>query len=82
MPAKSKAQQHLMAAAAHGATFPMARQLRGSMSLGQMGEFASTPTKGLPSHVTSASAAKERSATSSSGHPHRNLGKYLHAKKG
>ena len=82
MPAKSKAQQHLMAAAEHGAQFPMAKQLRGSMSLGQMGEFASTPTKGLPSHVKPASPSKERSMTSSSGHPHRNLGKYLHAKKG
>jgi len=83
MPAKSKAQQHLMAAAAHGASFPLARQVRGSMSLGQMGEFASTPSKGLPSHVKPASAAKERSETGSSmGHPHRNLGKYLHAKKG
>jgi len=83
MPAKSKAQQHLMAAAAHGASFPLARQVRGSMSLGQMGEFASTPSKGLPSHVKPASPAKERSETGSSmGHPHRNLGKYLHAKKG
>jgi hypothetical protein len=87
MPAKSKAQQHLMAATSHGATFPMARQLRGSMTLGQMGDFASTPTKGLPSHVKAskpASAAKERSETGSSmGHPHKNLGKYLHkAKRG
>ncbi len=82
MPAKSKAQQHLMAAAEHGAQFPMAKQLRGSMSLGQMGEFASTPSKGLPSHVKPASPAKERSETGSSGHPHKNLGKYLHAKKG
>ena len=82
MPAKSKAQQHLMAAAEHGAQFPLARQVRGSMSLGQMADFASTPSKGLPSHVKPASPAKERSMTSSSGHPHRNLGKYLHAKKG
>lgn len=82
MPSKSKAQSNLMRAAEHGAMFPLAKQVRGSMSLGQMGEFASTPTKGLPSHVKPASPAKERSMTSSSGHPHRNLGKYLHAKKG
>jgi hypothetical protein len=86
MPAKSKAQQHLMAAAAHGASFPLARQVRGSMSLGQMGDFASTPTKGLPSHVKAtkpASAAKERSETGSSmGHPIRNLKHFAHPKKG
>ncbi len=53
MPAKSKAQQHLMAAAAHGAKFPMAKQVRGSMTLQQLGEFAKTPTKSLPKHVKS-----------------------------
>jgi hypothetical protein len=56
------------------------------MSLGQMGDFASTKTSSLPSHVKAtkpASPAKERSETGSSmGHPHKNLGKYLHAKKG
>jgi hypothetical protein len=56
------------------------------MSLGQMGDFASTPTKGLPSHVKATkplSPAREKAETGSSmGHPHRNLGKYLHAKKG
>jgi hypothetical protein len=83
MPAKSKAQANLMRAAEHGAQFPMAQKLRSSMSLGQMHDFAVTPNKGLPSHVKPASAAKERSETGSSmGHPHRNLGKYLHAKKG
>jgi hypothetical protein len=85
MPAKSKAQQHLMAAASHGATFPMARQLRGSMTLGQMGDFASTPTKGLPSHVKATkplSPAREKAETGSSmGHPHKNLGAYLHKSK-
>jgi hypothetical protein len=56
------------------------------MSLGQMHDFAVTKNAGLPSHVKAtkpASPAKERSETGSSmGHPHRNLGKYLHAKKG
>lgn len=74
MPAKSKAQQHLMAAAAHNADFPMARKVRESMSMGQLGDFAATPTKGLPKRVTQ--------SKSSAGHPHRNLGKYLHKAKG
>jgi len=42
-----------MAAAAHGARFPMARQVRGSMTLGQMRDFARTKTKKLPGHVKS-----------------------------
>lgn len=67
MPAKSKAQQHLMAAAEHGAQFPMARSLRASMTKGQMHDYAATPTKALPAHVAKA------------GHPGRNLGAHLHA---
>ncbi len=67
MPCKSKAQQRLMAAAAHGATFPMAKQVRASMTLSQIGDFAKGSTKGKPAHV---------------GHPHKNLGGYLHPKKG
>jgi len=51
MPARSKAQQHLMAAAEHGATFPIAKQLRQSMSLRQLHDFAATKTKTLPTHV-------------------------------
>lgn len=84
MPSRSKSQQHAMAAAANGAQFPLAQKLRSTMSLGQLSDFASTPTKGLPSHVKPASAAKERSATGSSSHPHRanNLGKYKHPKGG
>jgi hypothetical protein len=68
MPPKSKAQQHLMAAAEHGADFPMARKVRASMSLSELHDFASGSTKGKPQHVKS--------------HPHKNLGKYLHPKKG
>lgn len=37
------------------------------MTMSQLGDFAKTPTKGLPAHVN---------------HPHRNLGKYLHKAKG
>jgi hypothetical protein len=51
MPAKSKAQQHLMAAAEHGASFPMAKKLRGSMSMSSLRDFARTKTKSLPKHV-------------------------------
>ena len=69
MPAKSKAQRRLMAAAEHGASFPMAQRLRQSMTLGQLHEFASTPEKSLPRHVSTA------------GHPARNLGKYHHPKR-
>ncbi len=51
MPAKSKAQQHLMAAAEHGARFPMAAKVRGSMSLSQLSDYAKTPNKKLPAHA-------------------------------
>jgi hypothetical protein len=71
MPAKSKAQQRLMQAAEHGASFPMAKKLRSSMSLSQLHDFAKGSEKGKPTHVSKAS-----------GHPHANLGKYLHPKKG
>lgn len=67
MPAKSKAQQRLMAAAEHGADFPMARKVRESMTRSQMHDFASGSMKGKPAHVK---------------HPHRNLGTYLHPRKG
>lgn len=69
MPSKSKSQQRLMQAAEHGAQFPMAQKVRSSMTLGQIGEFASVSMKGKPEHVKGS-------------HPHRNLGKYLHPKKG
>lgn len=51
MPALSKAQAHLMRAAAHGASFPMARKLRASMTGAQLHDYASTPDKGLPKKV-------------------------------
>lgn len=52
MPAQSKAQQHLMAAAEHGADFPMAEHVRESMTHEQMHDFAATKTKGLPARKT------------------------------
>lgn len=51
MPAKSKAQQRLMAAAEHGATFPKAKALRQSMTHDQLHDFAWGSTKGKPEHV-------------------------------
>ncbi len=73
MPAKSKSQQRLMAAAEHGAQFPAAQQIRESMSLGQMRDFARGPTAGKPEHVKKAG-----------GHPNRlrNLKHFAHPKKG
>ena len=73
MPAKSKAQANLMRAAEHGAQFPMAQKVRASMSLGQLHDFAKGSTKDKPQHVNGASK--------SGGHPHRNLGKFLHPKR-
>jgi hypothetical protein len=67
VPAVSKAQQRLMGAAEHGATFPKAQQLRKTMTLGQLHDFASGSMKGKPGHVK---------------HPARNLGSYHHPKKG
>ena len=66
MPSKSRAQQRLMAAAEHGAQFPMAQKIRSSMTHQQMHDFASGSMKGKPAHT---------------GHPHRNLGHYLHPAK-
>ena len=68
MPAVSKAQQRLMAAAEHGATFPAAKKIRAGMTYEQMHDFAVGPMKGKPEHVKGA-------------HPHKNLGAYLHPKK-
>jgi hypothetical protein len=73
-PARSKSQQHLMAAAAAGADFPMAQKVRASMTMGQLHDFAATSTKNKPAHVNGSKKGGS--------HPHRNLGKYLHPKGG
>ncbi len=52
MPSTSQAQQRLMAAAEHGATFPLAKKLRASMTRTQLHDFAATKRRGLPMHVT------------------------------
>lgn len=66
MPAKSKAQQRLFAAADHGATFPKAVNLRQSLSHAQLHDFAAGSMAGKPERVA---------------HPHRNLGTFLHPPK-
>ena len=48
MPAKSESQRRLMAAAEHGATFKKAKDLRRSMTLGQLHEFATMAPKKKP----------------------------------
>jgi len=50
MPSVSRAQRHAIAAAEHGANFPMARKIRSSMTHKQMHDFASTSEKNLPAH--------------------------------
>ena len=69
MPSVSKAQQRLMGAAEHGADFPMARKIRGSMTHQQMHDFASGSEAGKPTHVPHKT------------HPTRNLGKHAYPKK-
>lgn len=71
MPSRSKAQQRLMQAAEHGAQFPLAQKLRASMSHQQLHDFAVGSEKNKPEHV----------AAPKLGHPHRNLGAFLHPKK-
>lgn len=51
MPAKSQSQANLMRAAEHGASFPMAKQVRATMSLSQLHDYAATPDKKLPKHT-------------------------------
>jgi len=51
VPSKSKAQQHAMAEAMSGATFPLAKKLRANLTLSQLHDFAATSTKKLPAHV-------------------------------
>lgn len=51
MPSVSKAQQRLMAAAEHGADFPMAQKLRESMSHDQLHDFAVGSMANKPEHI-------------------------------
>lgn len=51
MPARSKSQRRLMAAAEHGADFALARKVRALMTGKELHEFVSGSTKGKPEHV-------------------------------
>jgi hypothetical protein len=79
MPAKSQAQARLMAAAEHGATFPLAQSIRSEMTKSQLHDFAATPRKGLPVHVPKTHTPKASRPVLS--HPHKNLGPFLHPPK-
>ena len=95
MPAKSRAFQRLAGAAEHGASFPMAKKLRASMTHQQLHDFASGSMKGKPEHVRIPKAhgtMRTRPGTQSTRpgtqimkrslpHPHRNLGQFLHPSK-
>ena len=72
MPAKSKAQQRLMAAAEHGATFPLARTLRRSLTHQQLHDFASGSMKGKPAHVARPlhPALAQRASATKAAHAH------------
>ena len=60
MPAKSVKQRRLIAAAEHGADFPMAKKIRKSMSSAQMHDFSATPEVGLPDRVPKRNSMKRR----------------------
>ncbi|HMF95082.1 MAG TPA: hypothetical protein VKE96_12340 [Vicinamibacterales bacterium] len=78
-----------MAAAAHGADFPKAQQLRASMTTDQLRDFAATPREFLPQHTSSAvkvtqprvRTPRATSGASVSGHPAKNLAHWLHPRK-
>lgn len=57
-----------MRAAEQGASFALAKHVRESMTPSQLHDFAKTKSQKLPAHADK--------------HPHRNLGAYLHPKKG
>jgi hypothetical protein len=81
MPSKSRAQQRLFQAAEHGANFEKAREIRGSMTMKQMSDFATGSMQGKPEHVTHAHRSHGMRAAHAS-HPHASrLGKFLHPKK-
>lgn len=69
MPAKSRAQQRLMQAAEHGATFPMAQKIRQSMTHQQMHDFAVGSEKNKPERVLHPALA-ERSRLVKEAHQH------------
>lgn len=53
-----------MGAAEHDATFPLAKQLRGAMTLAQLHDFAVGSEKGKPEHVKKSKKTSPRAARS------------------
>lgn len=51
-----------MAAAEHGADFPMAKEVRGSMSKEQMHDFAATKEKNKPEHKKEAHHGRHKTS--------------------
>jgi hypothetical protein len=80
MPAVSKKQSNLFRAADHGATFPMAVDVRASTTHAQRQDFTRTPQAGLPTRAPAPTLAGLSKPTGGQ-HPHQNLGGYLHPKK-
>ncbi len=68
MPAVSQAQQRLMQAAEHGASFPAAEKIRQSMTHDQMHDFAVGREKGKPEHVKDGKAAEKSHRMKLHGH--------------
>ncbi len=68
MPSTSKSQARLFQAAAHGADFAKAREIRASMPMSTIRDFAVGPLAGKPEHTKG-------------GHPGKNLGSHLRPKK-
>lgn len=83
MPAKSKSQQRLMAAAEHGASFPMARKLRASMTHDQLHDFSVGSMARKPEHVKPPKAGSLMHAAKHGfpGHPIQNLKHFAHPKR-
>ncbi len=79
MPAKSRAQQRLMGAAEHGASFPLAQKLRASMTHQQLHDFASGSKKGKPQHVKRAAPTHPAMVQRARmvGEAHRHLGQAI-----
>ena len=68
MPSESKSQQRLFQAAEHGADFPMARKVRGSMSASDLHDFAAGSMAGKPEHASAHGKKKHASAKDSVQH--------------
>ena len=74
-----------MAAAEHGANFPKARSIRQHMSQQAMHDYASTTNAAMRAPKSAkaklAPPPKQSPFNRAMGHPHANLGKYLHPRK-